>query len=276
MGGTFLYLLSNDKSSGSGFGCEHGLSVCISTDNGGLWLWDTGQSRLFLDSAARLRLDLGKLNGLALSHGHYDHADGLAALIGDAEFHGPVFGHPLLARQRYKKQAGSAPLPIGFGHALSLWPPSGFNEVCHFARLDEGLMMFTDIPRRPGLFQSVEGYSFDLEETRPDSVQDDACLALQTQKGIVIILGCCHSGLANTLYRVRDLTGIKKVYSVFGGFHLLAAPEDALRETADVLREFCVQRIYPCHCSGEKAVLYFKQHYSGKVFEIGTGTVVQF
>jgi 7,8-dihydropterin-6-yl-methyl-4-(beta-D-ribofuranosyl)aminobenzene 5'-phosphate synthase len=92
----------------------------------------------------------------------------------------------------------------------------------------------------------------------------------------VLILGCCHSGLANTLYQVRDLLGIKRFFSIIGGLHLVNAPESGLQETVKVLKEFSVQQIYPCHCTGEKSIDFLNEQLSGKVFDVGTGTIIEF
>jgi 7,8-dihydropterin-6-yl-methyl-4-(beta-D-ribofuranosyl)aminobenzene 5'-phosphate synthase len=101
------------------------------------------------------------------------------------------------------------------------------NAVSDHCNLDEGLTMFSAIPRREGFFQAVDGYFFDTEASRPDLVRDDSCLLVQTTKGPVLILGCCHSGLANTLCHIREVTGLESIHAVIGGLHLLTAPEAA-------------------------------------------------
>jgi 7,8-dihydropterin-6-yl-methyl-4-(beta-D-ribofuranosyl)aminobenzene 5'-phosphate synthase len=92
----------------------------------------------------------------------------------------------------------------------------------------------------------------------------------------LLVLGCCHSGLANTLHHIRDVLGLKAIHAVLGGLHLLTAPESALRETAGVLRDYRVERVYPCHCTGEQAGQFLREHLPGKVFDVGTGTVIEF
>jgi 7,8-dihydropterin-6-yl-methyl-4-(beta-D-ribofuranosyl)aminobenzene 5'-phosphate synthase len=252
------------------------LSVLIELGNGRQWLWDVGQSSLFLGSAQKLGLDLRNTQGLALSHGHYDHTDGLATLFHQVGFQGPVFSHPSFAAQRYKSQKGSGPRPIGLNRTSSPWPLPRFTAVPDHRELDRGLHMLAGIPRREGRFQSVAGYFFDMMETIPDSVQDDACLVAYTRKGAVVILGSCHSGLANTLHHISDTLGLKEIHALLGGLHLLAAPGSALRETVGALLEYRVERVYPCHCTGEKAERFLQDHLPGKVFSIGTGTVVEF
>jgi 7,8-dihydropterin-6-yl-methyl-4-(beta-D-ribofuranosyl)aminobenzene 5'-phosphate synthase len=273
---TQIYILSNNTPGRQGFGSEHGLSILILMDRDTCWLWDTGQSSLFLKSAEILGLDLTKLKGVALSHGHYDHTDGLSNLIYEAGFNGPIYAHSDFAVDRFKIQKGSVPKPIGLNKDVLPWPLSRFVAVSNFLEIANGLTMISKIPRRPGLYQSVDGFYFDAEKRRPDTVEDDACLVLRSAAGPILILGCCHSGLANTFYQVRDLLGIKQIFSIIGGLHLIDALESGLQETVRVLREFSVQQIYPCHCTGEKSTNFLKKQLPGQVCDIGTGTVIKF
>lgn len=272
----FIYVLSNDYPSEEGFNSEHGLAILIKLDKDTYWLWDTGQSSLFFESAKKLGLDLKNLKGVALSHGHYDHSGGLPTLLGETGFQGPIFAHPGCGNKRFKFQSGQRPRQIGLDTVAIPWPPPGFRAASKINALDNGLTMISQIRRRPGFHESVGGYFFDLSQKNPDQVDDDACLVLSSQGGPVIILGCCHSGLANTLYHVRDLLGVASVFSVAGGLHLLGAAETSLQEAVEVLKEFSVQKVYPCHCTGSIAIDFLKNRLPGKVFEMGTGTKVAF
>lgn len=276
MATTQISILSDNNSGKEGFRTEHGLSLLIVLSNGHQWLWDVGQSSLFLENATKLALDLSQLDGLALSHGHYDHTGGLATLLTEVDFSGPIFAHPSFSEIRYKRKQGATPENIGLKLEPLMQRSLRFNAVSDHCDLDEGLRMFSAIPRRDGLFQAVEGYFFDTEASRPDLVRDDSCLVVHTTKGPVVILGCCHSGLANTLYYIREVTGLKSIYAVIGGLHLLTAPQTGLQETIEILREYAVQAVYPCHCTGEKAVKFLQENLQGAVPDVGTGTTIKF
>lgn len=258
-----------------GFGSEHGLSLALSLEDGSRWLWDTGQSGLFLDTARTLGVDVRSFAGVALSHGHYDHAGGLGALL-RAGFAGPIHAHPAFAAERWKFAPGAPPRSIGLDLAgLPAWPLPGFTAVSGRADLAPQVVMLTDIPRLPGSFQSVDGYFFDLERTRPDPVADDACLVVGTPRGFVLVLGCCHSGLANTLRAVRETLGVTRLYAMVGGLHLLAAPAAAVEEAAELLREFAVERVCACHCTGPEAMEELGRRLPGRVRQIGAGEVLE-
>jgi 7,8-dihydropterin-6-yl-methyl-4-(beta-D-ribofuranosyl)aminobenzene 5'-phosphate synthase len=269
------YILSDNTPIRRGFGSEHGLSILIRMDPDSYWLWDTGQSSLFLESAQKLGLDLEKLKGVALSHGHYDHTDGLSMLLNEIDFKGPIYAHPDFAVERFKIQKGSVPKPIGLNKDTLPWPLPGFVGVSGSLELTRGLTMISKIERRPGLYQSASDFYFDAEKHRPDFVADDACLVLLSNPGPAVILGCCHSGLANTLYQVKDILGLNRVFAIIGGMHLINASESSWHQTVQVLREFSVEQIYPCHCTGRKSIDFLKEQLPGKVFDIGTGSVIE-
>ncbi|WP_457572411.1 MBL fold metallo-hydrolase, partial [Desulfovulcanus sp.] len=88
-----ITVIVDNKTLSSALGCEHGLSMLIKLDNGRQWLWDTGQSELFIHNARALNLDLGQIHGLALSHGHYDHTGALDLLLASG-FKGHIYAHP--------------------------------------------------------------------------------------------------------------------------------------------------------------------------------------
>ncbi|OIN99230.1 MAG: hypothetical protein AUJ49_11520 [Desulfovibrionaceae bacterium CG1_02_65_16] len=251
MPGRRITVLCDNESGRDDCGCEWGLSLAIDLggpgdETGGLWLWDTGQTPLFLRNAAALGIDPAAARGLALSHGHYDHTGGLTALMATG-FSGAIHAHPACAGARYADEPGGKPRrPIGPPRPLP-----AFSSAGPLTELAPGLTLITDIPRAPGRFESVAGFFLDPGGEHPDSVPDDAFLVLQTAKGPVAILGCCHSGLMNSLNCARERLGIQSFHAVLGGLHLYNAGPDALAETAEALRRFTVALVVAGHCTGK-------------------------
>lgn len=239
-----------DNSALPGLGCEWGLSLAINlgpetADGGGLWLWDTGQTGLCVENARALGIDVASARGLALSHGHYDHTGGLDALVA-AGFSGAVHAHPACALERFAEEPDGKPRrSIGPPRPLPEFVPAG-----PVTRLAPGLTLVTDIARAPGAFQAVQGFSFDSDGGRPDHVPDDAFLVLDGASGPVLILGCCHSGLANSLEAARERLGLERFYAVLGGLHLFNAGRAAVEETARALDGFGVELLAAGHCTG--------------------------
>jgi len=253
---------------------EHGLCLAVYL-NEDFWLWDTGQSDLFLKNAKKMGIDPGKAKGLALSHGHYDHTGGLGALLNKTKFKGKIYAHPEFTAKRYAVKDEKARY-IGIKQDETLINPPNLITVTETAELDRGLTFLTGINRLPDLFQAVNGFYFDEAGDRPDPVQDDAALILQTGGKNIVILGCGHSGLANTLYHAKDVMGVKEVFAVIGGLHLMNAPRSAFEETLSVLTEFSVKQVYPGHCVGDPAIAYLKHHLPGRVTALGTGMWIEF
>ncbi|MBU1229710.1 MAG: MBL fold metallo-hydrolase [Proteobacteria bacterium] len=248
-----ITVLCDNESADPGCGCEWGLALAVELDQGGLWLWDAGQTDLFLRNARHLGIDAGQASGLALSHGHYDHTGGLGALCAATAFRGPIYAHPACARRRYAQEHGR-PKPIG-----PPLPLPDFTLAGPLTVLAPGLTLLTDIPRAPGRFQAVQGFSLDPSGTEPDLVPDDAFLVLDSASGPVVILGCCHSGLANSLACARQRLGLDRVFAVLGGLHLFKAGPEALEETAGALEEFGVRRLLAGHCTGPDRLARLKR-----------------
>lgn len=266
-----VVVLCDNESATPGIGCEWGLALAVDlgsppatqgcgrcarcgsdpddadeAEEGGLWLWDTGQTDLFLKNALALGIDILEARGLALSHGHYDHTGGMNALLA-AGFAGDIYAHPACAQDRYAKEKGKA---------RHIGPPSPLPQFRHaglLTPLAPGLTLLADITREPGRFEAVQGFSLDTQANEPDSVPDDAFLLLETARGPVVILGCCHSGLANSLHTLRQRTGLLQVHAVLGGLHLFKAGTAAIEETAQALEDFGVRELIAGHCTGAES-----------------------
>ncbi|MFC1542228.1 MBL fold metallo-hydrolase, partial [Candidatus Latescibacterota bacterium] len=135
-----------------------------------------------------------------------------------------------------------------------------------------GISTTGQIPRNT-YFEKV-GNDFFLDEkcTLPDFIIDDQALYLTTTEGIIIILGCAHSGIVNTMNYVSELSGQQKIFAVFGGMHLYRASNEQLDATAEAFARYDVKMIGPCHCTGLKALTYFKSRFPGRFVECITGS----
>ncbi len=110
----------------------------------------------------------------------------------------------------------------------------------------------------------MQGFSFDPAGIEPDPVPDDAFLVLDSAHGAVVILGCCHSGLANSLASLRERLGLESVYAVLGGLHLFKAGPEALEETAQAVEEFGVRRLIAGHCTGADRLKLLRRRLPGR------------
>lgn len=267
---TTLHVLIDNTAHMPDLASEHGLSMALESPEG-LWLWDTGASEAFVENAARLGLALNKVVGVALSHGHWDHTGGLPALR-LAGNKAPVFAHPDVLVRRFMEYPKRPPKEIGWRGGRE---QERLHPVTPHAQLTKKMQLHTAIPRQTGLFQAVEHFFLDQECTQPDYVVDDAALLVEGSRGPAVILGCCHSGLANTLHALRARAGLDQVHTVVGGLHLMHAPQSAVRETLEVLREFGVRRVFAGHCTGKEALERLRRELPDVVHGLGGGRRIQ-
>jgi len=267
-----LTVLMDNNGLDKNLAAEHGLSLHIQLENGREWLWDTGQSGLFARNASRLGVELTNISGCALSHGHYDHTGGLDTLLNLCGGEGlSVFAHPDFDRERYVIRPDSLCHEIGLKTVNPVKIGEGCSPVRGSVELDEELFMLTDVERLKGNFQAVGNFYLDPDCTQKDDIPDDACLVLNTSRGAVLILGCCHSGLANTCFFARKELEIDSFYALLGGTHLASASESALKQAADTIRDFGFSRIWPGHCTGQRGFEYLKNAFPDRVRPMGAG-----
>ncbi|XPV74820.1 MAG: MBL fold metallo-hydrolase [Desulfovibrio sp.] len=259
-----LTFLSDNNPHIPGLETEWGLSVFIEHSSGN-WLWDTGQSGLFIKNAKSLGLDLSNLNGVLISHGHYDHGGGLSAMRYDCNYEGPVYGHTDIQRERWHVDEQTTE-NIGIPGLIR-----NFKSLKDGAELAPTMNFYTDINRRPDNHIHTKNFFFDKEATQADPVIDDSFLLFDTPSGYVVLLGCCHSGLANSLEHIETVHGISKIHAVIGGLHLYNSAEDAVEEAATAVEKFQVEELYPCHCTGDAATQMLIRRLDCKVKAPGVG-----
>lgn len=267
---TRMTVLIDDTSSKSGLLHEHGFSCALKLPNGEKWLWDTGSTDKFLQNAKTLGFQPSEFKALALSHGHYDHTGGIVPLY-KAGFTGPTYAHPEYCRDRYHVEEGKESRFIGLPPFTELDPMPKVHRVQGIHQLAPGMRMVTDIPRIKGNAQNINNFYVDPQGTTVDPVPDDSCLLLDTASGTVLLLGCCHSGMANVLTYVQEQAGVTKLHALVGGTHLLEASEEELDQAAKALTSLSVERVFPGHCSGQHGLAGLAKRLGDKVQGIGAG-----
>ena len=255
---------------------EHGLSFFIDTGERKI-LSDTGQGLALLGNADALGIDLSNVDTVVLSHGHFDHAGGVKNLLSrNTDF--TVVAHPDVFEN---KLAGLD------GNYLSAGIPE-LKEQLIKARIRLSLQKDTikiapnirttgEIPLKTD-FEDVEKMFFIRKENQetPDSIPDDNALILDTEKGTVIVLGCAHRGLINTLDRVVEITGNKTIHAVMGGLHLLYADELKSKKIFGRLRDFGLEKMIIGHCTGFQATAALWGEFGIKVIPNTVGHKIEF
>ncbi len=236
---------------------EHGFAAYVETP-AGMLLFDTGQGMALAANSIALKKDLSRVSQVVLSHGHYDHTGGLLAFLG---MHGPcdIVAHPDVLSERYWAMPGNdAQKPVSIGmpwhEAYLTSRGANFRWVEDFSELMPGVFVTGVVPRTT---------EFETGDPRmrvrkdgswvPDPFLDDYSLALKTDRGLVVVLGCAHAGLINILDHVIRRTGENRIHAILGGTHLGFYPEEHLDETLRVLQKYEVELLAVSHCTGQAA-----------------------
>lgn len=255
-----LTVLSENEASGN-FLAEHGLSYLIEY-KGEKLLFDTGHSDVFLKNAKQLNINLDEVETVVLSHGHWDHGNGLKHLKNKK-----LICHPYAFIKRYRKSDGNY---IGLNTCfLDLNKQFKLIDTRKPYYITEEIIFLGEIPRLNS-FES-QTTSFINEYDKDDFVKDDSALAVIQNNEIIIVSGCAHSGIVNIIEYAKKVSGLQKVKAVIGGFHLLSNNEQT-QKTIQYFQNENIQEIYPSHCTNLSAknafqsVLKIKQVKTGMTF----------
>lgn len=266
-----------DNYAGDGLSAEHGLSLWIETTDKNI-LFDTGQGGALAPNAEKLGVDLLATDALVLSHGHYDHAGGVSRLLRTAPAL-EVYCHPAAIVPRYGNRAGKAK-PLGMPcealRSLDRLPSPRMHWVQDGATLTADVELTGYIPRHTSYEDTGGAFFLDPAMRRPDPIDDDLALWINTPEGLVVCVGCCHAGLINTLNRAIVQSGNSRLLAVIGGFHLLNANGSRLEKTVAALEELSPECIVPCHCTGTRVIEFLERSFGTRMSEGFAGATFDF
>ncbi|MFA6713900.1 MAG: MBL fold metallo-hydrolase [Victivallales bacterium] len=265
-----ITVLVENTARGRGVLGEHGFSLLAEYD-GRKFLFDTGQGYALKHNAAKLKLGLEDIDAIILSHGHYDHTGGLETLENADRV--PIFTHPEALLPKYSRHPDDSVHAIGMSPANAARQNYEFNRDCR--EIYNGFFLTGEIPRLTGFEDTGGSFFSDKECLKTDELIDDQSVFVETPKGLVVLLGCAHSGVINTLRQIEKLTGSKSIYAVIGGMHLGAASDERLRETVNELKKFSVKKLYPAHCTGFYAAARLNREFSEEFGICNAGTVIK-
>lgn len=256
---------------------EHGLSLWIKADEQRI-LFDTGQSDILVENAQHLGIDFTTADALVLSHGHYDHTGGVVAVL-DLNPENSVYCHPGVFMPRYSRQPDGKMKPVGINAKASNDLHKIIDRI-HWVNepsyITGDIGITGPIPRLSDFEDTGGSFYLDPEAQRPDPISDDLALWFKTTKGIVVVTGCCHSGIVNTLEHIQTIVGQKNILAVLGGLHLLNASLERLEKTCEYLKHTETGKIYPCHCTGENAIEFLRTQFGDRIIVGNVGACFQF
>jgi 7,8-dihydropterin-6-yl-methyl-4-(beta-D-ribofuranosyl)aminobenzene 5'-phosphate synthase len=267
-------VLRDNSVARDGLKAGHGLSMLLRTSVGSI-IFDCGDSAETWENADTMGVDLTEVCCVALSHGHYDHTNGLPALLqrlGGAM----VIGHPAIFEPRWADRREGEREYIG--------PPASRGELeamgAMFELSADSVAVAPDVittgevprvselaPESPHLLVERDG------RVTEDDFIDDLSLTARMEDGNVLLTGCAHAGLVNIVARATELTGRCPV-AVAGGTHLARETEERIALVAEDIHERGVRQIVPMHCSGERGAELLEKHFAGETLRAGVGSTI--
>jgi 7,8-dihydropterin-6-yl-methyl-4-(beta-D-ribofuranosyl)aminobenzene 5'-phosphate synthase len=247
-------IVDNAVQPGSRLRGEHGLAFLIETESGRV-LFDTGQSgAALLHNLDVLEIEPASIDALAISHAHYDHTGGLTALLGYTHPSLPLYANPDLFRERFSRHGDefkSVGLPLT---RETLRAQTALHLSAEPQQILPGIWTTGEIVLRPEPMGGSPRHMIrEGADFIPDPYQDDMALVIEMDSGLLLLCGCCHAGLLNTLSHVQRVFE-QPVVAIAGGTHLTGASPEHLQHVGQTLLEIAsLQRVYLNHCSGNAA-----------------------
>ena len=255
---------------------EWGLSFLVETDKEVI-LFDTGSSFTACHNADNLAIDLNRVDKIILSHGHYDHTGGLRQVLRRMKKEVEVIAHPDIWTAKYRRRQGEKDKYVGIPFQRQELESLGarFTLTTKPLKIADNIMTTGEVPMVTD-YEEIDSALFVKGDTgwQPDKVRDDLSLIITTGPGLVVVLGCAHHGMINTLYHAQQLTGIKRIYAVLGGAHLISASRERIRLTIAALKELDVQKLGLSHCTSLPAAGLLAQEFGDRFFFNNTGTSI--
>lgn len=258
-----IITLCEDRTLDSKLESIHGLSLYIET-KGHKYLYDVGQKDIFLKNAKAIGVNLKECEKVIISHGHYDHGLGLSEIcnslnennfiINEKAFKNKVRINPdksvknisILSVANNISNLGKR-MNKSFEIEKGIWCICNVNIPEDYVRTDTGLFV-----EKNGEF--VE-----------DKFEDEISLAIETEKGLVVISACSHCGIINILKEAKRVTGVNNIDTFIGGMHLVKALKDEILQVAEELLNLDVKRLLIGHCTGESVINLLKDKLKDKV-----------
>lgn len=245
-------LLENNLSQNKALTAGHGLSFLVETERTKI-LFDCSAGSAARENAAKMNADPTEADYVVLSHSHYDHAGGYPDMVAHG-VRAPLITGPEFFEEKYARE-GEKYVYLGCGFGENFLVENGISHrVCRgFETLEKGcyavggFKRFYDFEKAPARFVRRTAAGM-IEDDFPDEI----CLVLESEKGLVMIVGCSHPGILNMIESVRERFG-QPVYAVFGGSHLVEADEARLGETMRIVKEMGIALAGFNHCTGDTA-----------------------
>jgi 7,8-dihydropterin-6-yl-methyl-4-(beta-D-ribofuranosyl)aminobenzene 5'-phosphate synthase len=265
---------------------EHGFSMLVrvfSEDKARCVLFDTGGSpEGIVKNAECMGISLSEVECIVLSHGHYDHFGGLISAVKAVN----KVNLPVIVHEDMFETRGSAN-PKGAVRKYPEFPTEAQLSPAQIVRTKkpsltaDGMVCVTgEIPRKISFETGYTPHRIFVNGTwKPDpKIWDDRAIAIKIRgKGLVVISGCAHAGIINTISYAQQITETEKVHVVMGGFHLSGREfENRIQPTIKELQKINPTLLVPSHCTGWKAMCAIAKTFPDSFVSNSVGNLYRF
>lgn len=250
-----------------GFMAEWGLSMLVEAD-GHRILLDTGPGISTVYNASLLGVDFTAVDKMVLSHGHYDHTGGLKDILLRITGGVDIISHPSIWESKYAIRENKAKyIGIPFYREELETLGARFKMSKEPVYIADNILTSGEVPFVTG-YEETDRDLYIKEKDRfiNDNFPDDLSLAIKTEKGLAIFLGCAHRGMINIINRFQEITGDERIYSVVGGTHLISASPERLAKTIADLKKTGIQKLGVSHCTGFEASVLLASEFKDIFF----------
>lgn len=241
-----ITLLIENNSSKTGIITEHGISFFIEYKDQQI-VFDTGQSDKFIRNSKQLGIDLSQLSSVFISHGHYDHAGGLKALLdnnpGDIQVH---IGKGFFAQKGKCTDIGFTYLGSPFKKEELEAAGANFKEISQDCEISPGIHLITAVENKKESYFCVKNN----DNIVKDEFQEELSLIFETKKGLVVVVGCSHCGIFSIISRVKKRFPHQTIHSLVGGFHYMKENEATIIAAGEDFLKQGITKIGISHCTG--------------------------
>jgi 7,8-dihydropterin-6-yl-methyl-4-(beta-D-ribofuranosyl)aminobenzene 5'-phosphate synthase len=264
---------------------EHGFSVLVEV------LGDLAPHRVLMDFGVSdigvphnlnvLDIDVNTIEAFVVSHGHHDHVGAIAEVLGGLSKNPrPVVVHPdAFLSTRFHKFPDGREVPIP-GLKKGIIEETGnkvIDGISPVLLASEYILALGEIPRVNEFEKGMPSAYYEKGgKVYKDHIMDDKGIVIDIEdKGLVVISGCGHAGIINTIRHAQSMTGVDKIYCVMGGFHLIGnIGEAVIQRTIEEMKKIDPEVIVPCHCTGLKAAQEFEKAFPQAFILNASGTTI--
>ncbi len=274
--GLKITILCDNHVGRKGMLAEHGFCALIEVNNS-MYLFDTGESGFaVVKNAQNMNIDLRMIDCIILSHGHYDHANGLEEVL---RYTGSkkVISSSLIFQDRYsiidsQKRYNGIKFKKEY---LELTLYANFNYINNFSEINNKVYCSGLVPMNNEYEILNDGFKIKDYKGNfiKDEFEDENSLIINTDKGLVVVTGCAHRGIVNIMQYAKSKLK-KRIYAIIGGLHLIGCTDEHFNFLCNYLEAEGVDFIYPSHCTGFNQICKMKSKFHNKVRTAFCGDIV--